>query len=95
MSLFDPTRPDIALIGGTVERSEPLMVSLNRRGGGTIGPCRYEPRRIVVTTVDGHTHSADAGPPPAGTPCLVGFADNDESQPWVLAFVDWPQGASS
>ncbi|WP_108665144.1 hypothetical protein [Euzebya rosea] len=93
MSLFDPERPTVGLLAGRVASPDPLLVVINRRGDAPVGPCRYEPRRIPVATADGHVHLADAGTPPVGTECLVGFVDGDESQPWVIAFIGWPTGA--
>lgn len=43
----------------------------------------------------GHTHRVHIiwwrSDPPAGTRCLIAFADGRLERPWVVAFVGWPR----
>lgn len=64
----------------TVRRSDGgrLLVTVDGLGDDRlIGPCRW-------ARPDG------AGQPPAGTRCLVLFADAGVGDPWVVAFDGWP-----
>ena len=56
-------------------------------GRHRFGPCRYQPPLVAA---GGDPHGHQFAVPPAGTRCLVVFADGDVARPWIVTFGGWP-----
>jgi len=92
-----------ALDLGRSQFDRPLAARVTKVSGGLfvalesvpeleIGPCAWQ-RPLAAhthTITGGSTGSYTAGDPPLRTRCLVQFAGDGVTDPWVVAFDAWP-----